>query len=129
MIVDMGFTEETGMRLIMTRLKEGPNFYRRDCESSLLRTGGNPYSYEVFERQMMVAYGSTDLSEQSTLTYWALKQNGPLRPLLVEMKVHLSGMDPGIRPSRDVQIQHLLDIMNLELFTAVKRRGLGKGGS
>ena len=68
MIVDMGFTEETSMRLIMTRLKEGPNSYWRDCESSLLRTGGNPYSYEVFERQMMVAYGSTDLSEQSKLT-------------------------------------------------------------
>ena len=55
MIVDMGFTEETGMRLIMTHLKEGPNSYWRDCESSLLRTGGNPYSCEVFERQMMVA--------------------------------------------------------------------------
>ena len=89
MIVDMGFTEETGMRLIMTRLKDGPNSYWRDCESSLLRAGGNPYSYKVFERQMMVAYGSTDLSEQSKLTYWAQKQSGPLLPLLVEKKLHL----------------------------------------
>ena len=45
------------------------------------------------------------------------------------MKLHLSRMDPGIRPSRDAQIQHLPDIMNLELFTAVKRKGRGKGGS
>ena len=78
---------------------------------------------------MMVAYGSTYLSEQSKLTYWALKEHGPLRPLLVEMKVHLSRMEPGIRPSRDAQIQHLLDIMYPELFKAVKRRGSGKGGA
>ena len=95
----------------------------------MLRAGGDPYSYDVFERRMMVAYGSTYLSEQSKLAYWALKQHGPLRPLLVEMKLHLSRMEHGIRPTRDAQIQHLLDIMYPELLKAVKRRGSGKGGA
>ena len=68
---------------------------------------------------MMVAYGSTDLFEQSRLTYWAMKQHGSLRPVIVEMRLHLGRMTPGIRPAREPQIAHLLDIMEPELFKAV----------